>query len=195
MGIIGLGAGALAAYARKGDTFRFYEIDPQVAAVAMSEFSFLEDSPAQTEIILGDGRLSLERESPQAYDVLAIDAFSGDSIPMHLLTREAMETYLKHLKPDGVIVFQATNRFVDIAPVVERVAAEFGLASVLVSDQPDGNLDERTSLLGFEHRSDHRDARQGAPRGARDPRHGASRSRRVRTFACGRTTSTTCCTF
>ena len=141
VGIIGLGAGALAAYARKGDTFRFYEIDPQVAAVAMSEFSFLEDSPAQTEIILGDGRLSLERESPQAYDVLAIDAFSGDSIPMHLLTREAMETYLKHLKPDGVIVFQATNRFVDIAPVVERVAAQFGLASVLVSDQPDGNMD------------------------------------------------------
>jgi hypothetical protein len=140
VGIIGLGAGALAVYARKGDTFRFYEIDPQVAAVAMAEFSFLEDCPAQTDIILGDGRLSLEREPPQAYDVLAIDAFSGDSIPMHLLTREAMETYLKHLKPDGVIVFQATNRFVDIAPVVERVAAQFGLASVLVSDQPaDGN--------------------------------------------------------
>jgi hypothetical protein len=137
VGIIGLGAGALAVYARKGDTFRFYEIDPQVAAVAMAEFSFLEDSPAQTDIILGDGRLSLEREPPQAYDVLAIDAFSGDSIPMHLLTREAMETYLRHLKPDGVIVFQATNRFVDIAPVVERVAAEFGLTCVLVSDQPD----------------------------------------------------------
>jgi hypothetical protein len=137
VGIIGLGAGALAVYARKGDTFRFYEIDPQVAAVAMSEFSFLEDSPAQTDIVLGDGRLSLEREAPQNYDVLAIDAFSGDSIPMHLLTREAMETYLKHLKPDGVIVFQATNRFVDIMPVVERAAAQFGLTAVLVSDQPD----------------------------------------------------------
>jgi hypothetical protein len=139
VGIIGLGAGALAVYARKGDTFRFYEIDPQVAAVAMSEFSFLRDAPAQTEIILGDGRLSLEHERPQSYDVLAIDAFSGDSIPMHLLTREAMETYLKHLKPDGVIVFQATNRFVDIAPVVERVAAQFGLTAVLVSDAPEND--------------------------------------------------------
>jgi spermidine synthase len=75
--------------------------------------------------------------------VLAIDAFSGDSIPMHLLTREAMETYLRHLKPDGVIVFQATNRFVDIAPVVERVAAQFGLHSVLVSDQPAETNDHR----------------------------------------------------
>jgi spermidine synthase len=137
VGIIGLGAGALAVYARRGDTFRFYEIDPQVAAVAVSEFSFLRDSPAQTDIVLGDGRLSLERESPQGYDVLAIDAFSGDSIPMHLLTRQAMESYLKHLKPDGTIVFQATNRFVDISPVVARLAAEFGFTAALVSDQPD----------------------------------------------------------
>jgi hypothetical protein len=86
--------------------------------------------------VLGDGRLSLEREAPQAYDLLAVDAFSGDSIPMHLLTREAMRTYLRHMAPDGVIVFQATNRYVDISPVVERLAAEFGLSAVLVSDQP-----------------------------------------------------------
>ncbi len=137
VGIIGLGAGALAVYARRGDVFRFYEIDPQVAALAMSEFTFLRDAPAQTDIVLGDGRLSLEREAPQNYDVLAIDAFSGDSIPMHLVTRQAMQAYLRHLKPNGVIVFQATNRFVDIAPVVERLAAEFGLTAVLVSDQPD----------------------------------------------------------
>jgi len=134
VGVIGLGAGALAAYARAGDVFRFYEIDPQVAAVAVSEFTYLRDSPAQTDIVLGDGRLSLEREPPQNYDLLAIDAFSGDSIPMHLITREAMAAYVRHLKPDGVIVFQATNRFVDIAPVVERLAAEFGLTAVLVSD-------------------------------------------------------------
>jgi SAM-dependent methyltransferase len=134
VGVIGLGAGALAAYARAGDEFRFYEIDPQVAAVAVSEFTYLRDSPAQVDIVLGDGRLSLEREPPQNYDVLAIDAFSGDSIPMHLITREAMAAYLRHLKPDGVIVFQATNRFVDIAPVVERLAASFGLTAVLVSD-------------------------------------------------------------
>jgi SAM-dependent methyltransferase len=134
VGVIGLGAGALAAYARAGDVFRFYEIDSQVAAVAVSEFTYLRDSPAQVDIVLGDGRLSLEREPPQNYDVLAIDAFSGDSIPMHLITREAMAAYLRHLKPDGVIVFQATNRFVDIAPVVERLAASFGLTAVLVSD-------------------------------------------------------------
>jgi SAM-dependent methyltransferase len=134
VGVIGLGAGALAAYARAGDLFRFYEIDPQVAAVAVSEFTYLRDSPAQTDIVLGDGRLSLEREPVQNYDLLAIDAFSGDSIPMHLITREAMAAYVRHLKPDGVIVFQATNRFVDIAPVVERLAAEFGLTAVLVSD-------------------------------------------------------------
>jgi hypothetical protein len=134
VGVIGLGAGALAAYARPGDLFRFYEIDPQVAAVAVSEFTYLRDSPAQTDIILGDGRLSLEREPAQNYDLLAIDAFSGDSIPMHLITREAMAAYVRHLKPDGAMVFQATNRFVDIAPVVERLAAEFGLTAVLVSD-------------------------------------------------------------
>jgi len=138
VGVIGLGAGAIAAYSRAGDHFRFYEIDPQVAAVAVSEFSFLRDSPAQTEIVLGDGRLSLEREADQNYDLLAVDAFSGDSIPMHLVTREAMATYVRHLKPDGVIVFQATNRFVDIAPVVERLAAEFGMTAVLIADAPEG---------------------------------------------------------
>ncbi|MBM3359298.1 MAG: hypothetical protein FJY54_16425 [Betaproteobacteria bacterium] len=136
VGVIGLGAGAIAAYARPGDVFRFYEIDPQVAAVAVQEFSFLTDSRAQMEIILGDGRLSLEREPEQKYDVLAIDAFSGDSIPMHLVTREAMAAYVRHLKPDGVIVFQATNRFVDISPVVERLASELGMTAVLVSDVP-----------------------------------------------------------
>lgn len=134
VGVVGLGAGALAVYARAGDVFRFYEIDSQVAALAISEFTYLSDSPAQTEIILGDGRLSLEREPPQNYDVLAIDAFSGDSIPMHLITREAMAAYLRHLKPGGAIVFQATNRFVDIAPVVERLAASYGMTAVLVSD-------------------------------------------------------------
>jgi SAM-dependent methyltransferase len=139
VGVIGLGAGAIAAYSRKGDVFRFYEIDPQVAAVAVKEFSFLNDSPAQTEIILGDGRLSLEREPDQRYDLLAIDAFSGDSIPMHLLTREVMATYVRHLKPDGVIVFQATNRFVDIAPVVERLAAAHGMTAVMVSDYPESS--------------------------------------------------------
>src|SRR5262245_541498 len=139
VGVIGLGAGAIAAYSRAGDVFRFYEIDPQVMNVAAQEFTFLTDSTARVEVVLGDGRLSLERETDQRFDLLAIDAFSGDSIPMHLLTREAMATYVRHIKPDGVIVFQATNRFVDIAPVVERLAASFGLTAVLIADWPSGD--------------------------------------------------------
>jgi len=137
VGVIGLGAGSIIAYGRKGDTFRFYEINPQVVELAKREFTFLSDSPAKIEIVLGDGRLSLEREPDQRFDVLAMDAFSGDSIPLHLLTREAMTIYLRHLKPDGVLAFQATNRFVDIAPVVASLAAEHGLTAVLISDWPE----------------------------------------------------------
>jgi len=103
------------------------------------EFSYLRDSPAQIEVVLGDGRLSLGREPHQQFDLLAIDAFSGDSIPMHLVTREAMEVYLRHIKPGGAIVFQATNRYVDIAPVVERLASAAGLTAVMVSDFPENS--------------------------------------------------------
>jgi hypothetical protein len=136
VGIIGLGAGVIAAYGRPGDSLVFYEISPRVVEIAAREFSFLEYTAAKTSVVMGDGRLSLEREAPRGYDVLGIDAFSGDSVPMHLITREAMAIYLKHLKPDGVIVFQATNRFVDLMPVVKRLAAEFGFEAVLVSDSP-----------------------------------------------------------
>ncbi|MGH8691822.1 MAG: spermidine synthase, partial [Burkholderiales bacterium] len=139
VGIIGLGAGVVAAWMRPGDRLVFYEISPRVVDIARREFTFLQDTSAKTEIVLGDGRLSLEREPPRGYDVLGIDAFSGDSIPMHLVTREAMAIYLKHLKPDGVIVFQATNRFVNLLPVVKRLAAEFGLEAVNVSDEPEGD--------------------------------------------------------
>ncbi len=134
VGVIGLGAGSIVAYARQGDTFRFYEINPQVVDLARREFTFLTDSPAKIEVVLGDGRLSLEREASQQFDVLAMDAFSGDSIPLHLLTREAMAIYMRHLKPGGVIAFQATNRFIDIAPVVASLAAEYGLTAVMISD-------------------------------------------------------------
>jgi hypothetical protein len=138
VGVIGLGAGSIAAHARAGDFFRFYEINPQVVDLAYREFTFLTATPATTEVVLGDGRLSLERATPRHYDVIAVDAFSGDAIPMHLLTREAFLVYLKHLKPGGVIAFQATNRFVDIAPVVERLAAEHGMTAVMISDHPQG---------------------------------------------------------
>jgi hypothetical protein len=139
VGIIGLGAGVVAAWMRPGDALTFYEISPRVVDIARREFTFLSDTPARTELVMGDGRLSLEREAPRGYDVLGIDAFSGDSIPMHLVTREAMAIYVKHIKPDGVIVFQATNRFVDLLPVVKRLAAEFGMEAVNIGDVPDGD--------------------------------------------------------
>ena len=138
VGVIGLGAGVIAAWMKPGDRLVFYEISPRVVDIAQREFTFLQDTSAKTEIVLGDGRLSLEREPPRGYDVLGIDAFSGDSIPMHLVTREAMAIYLKHIKPDGVIVFQATNRFIDLLPVVKRLADEFGLQALNVSDVPEG---------------------------------------------------------
>ena len=137
VGVIGLGAGVLAAWMKPGDRLVFYEISPRVVDIARREFTFLADTAARTEVVLGDGRLSLEREPPRGYDVIGVDAFSGDSVPMHLLTREAMAVYLKHLEPDGVIVFQATNRYIDLLPVVKRLAAEFGFEAVNVSDNPE----------------------------------------------------------
>src|SRR5687768_6741430 len=139
VGIIGLGAGVVASWMRPGDRLVFYEISPRVVDIAKREFTFLADTPAKTEVVMGDGRLSLEREPPRGYDVLGIDAFSGDSIPMHLVTREAMALYLRHLKPDGVIVFQATNRYIDLLPVVKRLATEYGLEALNVSDSPDAD--------------------------------------------------------
>jgi len=137
VGVIGLGAGVIASWMHPGDRLVFYEISPRVVDIARREFTFLADTPAKTEVVLGDGRLSLEREPPRGYDVLGVDAFSGDSIPMHLVTREAMALYVKHIKPDGVIVFQATNRFIDLLPVAKRLAAEFGMEAVNISDNPE----------------------------------------------------------
>lgn len=141
IGVVGLGAGTLAVYGRAGDHYRFYEINPQVIDVAMKEFSFLTLTPAKIENLLGDARLTMEREPAQRYDVLAIDAFSSDSIPTHLMTHEAMGVYLKHVKPDGVIAFHVTNRFLDLPPVVKRIADEHGLHTVMVSHDPDDASD------------------------------------------------------
>ena len=137
VGVIGLGAGALAAYANPGDHWVFYEISPSVVRAAKKDFTFLEKMKGTHEIVIGDGRLSLDRESPRQFDILAMDAFSGDSIPTHLITKEAMEIYMKHLKPNGVIVFQATNRFVDLLPVARNLADAHGLSIVLVTDSPE----------------------------------------------------------
>ena len=134
VGVVGLGTGTLAAYARKEDVTRFYEINPQVIDIARSHFHFLSDSKGKVETLLGDARLTLEREAPQNYDLLAIDAFSSDAIPVHLITREAMAIYLKHIKPDGVMAFHVTNRFLNLAPVVEQIAATYGLSTALITD-------------------------------------------------------------
>jgi len=134
VGVVGLGAGTIAAYGRKGDVYRYYEINPQVVDIARRNFSFLGDSGAKVETVLGDARLTMEREVPQRYDLLVIDAFSSDSIPVHLITREAMAVYLRHVKPDGVIAFHTTNRFLRLGPVVKRIAQELGLQVTLIDD-------------------------------------------------------------
>jgi len=139
VGVVGLGAGTLATYGRPGDVFRFYELNPQVIDLARKEFSFLSDSRATIETVLGDARLNMEREPPQQYDVLAIDAFSSDSIPVHLITREAMAVYLQHIKPDGVIAFHVTNRFLQLAPVVKQIADAYQLHTALVVDDAEDN--------------------------------------------------------
>ncbi|MCL4795132.1 MAG: fused MFS/spermidine synthase [Bryobacteraceae bacterium] len=133
--VIGLGTGTLAAYARPGDLYRFYEINPLVENIANDYFTYLKDTEAVTEIVLGDARLSLEREAPQGYDVIAVDAFSSDSIPVHLLTIEAMRLYKKHLKEDGILGVHISNRYVDLEPVVARAAAELGRRAWMITTQ------------------------------------------------------------
>jgi SAM-dependent methyltransferase len=137
VGIIGLGAGTLAAYADADDVYRFYEIDPAVVKVANTWFTYLRDSSGRIEVVLGDARLSLEREAPQRFDVLAVDAFSGDSIPVHLITEEAVDEYLRHMKPGGVIAFHISNRFLDLKPVLLAIAARKGLQFAFLHEPDD----------------------------------------------------------
>jgi spermidine synthase len=133
IGMLGLGCGALAAYGRAGDTYRIYEINPLVVRLANTEFTYLRDSRAKVEIVLGDGRLSLEREPSQQFDMLVMDAFSGDSVPVHLLTWEAFQIYFRHLKPEGVVAVNISNRYLDLTRVVERAASSFGKLAILYS--------------------------------------------------------------
>jgi hypothetical protein len=132
VGLVGLGIGTLAAYSRPGDVYRFYEINPLVAKLARQEFTFLADAPAAVEVIPGDARLTLEREQDQQYDVLIIDAFSGDAIPVHLLTREAMELYWRHLTPQGILALHLTNTHLDLISAAERLSHALGKHAVWV---------------------------------------------------------------
>jgi hypothetical protein len=139
VGVIGLGTGSLAAYGRPGDFYRFYEINaveiPWSAGGERSYFTYIRDSAAKVDVLLGDGRLSLEAEAArgelQQFDVLVLDAFSGDAIPTHLLTREAFEIYLKHLRgPRSVIAVHITNNILNLAPVLGGLAKSFGLQGI-----------------------------------------------------------------
>jgi protein-L-isoaspartate O-methyltransferase len=134
VGAIGLGCGTLAAWGRSGDTFRFYEINHDVAHLATSTFTYLKDSKAKTELVMGDARLSMEREADQQYDVIVLDAFSSDAIPVHLLTLEAFDHYQRHLKPDGAIAVHVSNRYLDLHPVVYRIADKIGFPAITIDD-------------------------------------------------------------
>jgi hypothetical protein len=148
IGVVGLGAGTLAAYGHRGDSIRFYEIDPDVINLSLGErptFTYLHDSPASVANVLGDGRLSLEREEKEGqtrqFDVLALDAFSGDAIPVHLLTREAFETYWRQLDSDnGILAIHITSRHVNLVPVLLGAAQQFHANSVMTVSQSEGPI-------------------------------------------------------
>ena len=130
VGVVGLGTGTLATYAKPGDTYRFYEINERVIDLAEDYFKYLENCEGDYEFIVGDARLQMEREEPQRYDVIVLDAFSSDSIPVHLLTAEAFELYLSHLRPGGVICVHISNRHLDLRPVVVANANHISLQRI-----------------------------------------------------------------
>lgn len=134
--------GTIAAYSRKGDIFRFYEINPAVESIQRQFFYYLSESLGKTEVIIGDGRLSLEREPDQQFDLLVIDAFSGDSIPTHLLTMQAFQLYFRHLKGDGILAIHISNKHLDLAPVVQRLCDRLNKKGVLIEDINNDEDDE-----------------------------------------------------
>lgn len=137
VGAIGLGTGTIAAYAHEGDEFTFYEINPLVVQIAQQDFTFLRDSKAHISFALGDARLTLERQPSQNLDLLAVDAFSSDSIPVHLLTLEAFQLYFRHLKPDGILAVHISNRHLYLEPVVAAAAEKLGKDAVLIESPSD----------------------------------------------------------
>ena len=141
VGVVGMGTGSVAAYGTKGQVFRFYDINPTMVRIASQHFYFLADLEKRggiVEVAMGDARQSLEKEPPQNFDVILLDAFSGDAVPVHLLTREAFEIYLRHLKPDGIIVVHVSNRYLALAPVVQRLAASLNMKTTRFTTDLDG---------------------------------------------------------
>jgi hypothetical protein len=141
VGVIGLGAGVLASYCRPHDAFRFYEINPLVFHITTSQFTFYNDCPADKQVLFGDARLTMERQPDQAYDLIAVDAFSSDSIPVHLLTKEAFALYFRHLKPDGVLAVHTSNHYLDLVPVCAQHAADMKKQIIVVDDDPENDHD------------------------------------------------------
>jgi SAM-dependent methyltransferase len=137
VGIVGLGVGTLAAYGQPRDEFRFYEINPAVIEVASRYFRFLAESRAKTDVVAGDGRLALEQETPKSFDVIVLDAFSDDSIPVHLLTREAFEVYFRRLKDGGVLAIHLTNRYLKLDSVVAALAENMRKQMAMVHSAAD----------------------------------------------------------
>lgn len=134
IGVVGLGAGTLATYGKRGDRIRFYEINENVMELANDYFTFLKDTPASVKVVLGDARLTLERENSQSFDVLVLDAFSGDAIPVHLLTREAMEIYRRHLNENGVLAIHISNLYFDLKSIVSGLAHNASFEATIISD-------------------------------------------------------------
>jgi SAM-dependent methyltransferase len=139
IGVIGLGAGTMAAYGLPGDVIRFYEINPAVLPIAQNVFRYLRDSAAKIEIVEGDARRSLQKEQPENFDVLVVDAFSGDAIPLHLLTAQAVELYKRHLAPGGVLAFHISNQHVNLEPEIALLGRNAGMEVRRISNN--GNPD------------------------------------------------------
>jgi len=137
IGILGLGCGTLAAYGRVGDSLRIYEINPEVLDLAQSQFTYLRDTAAHLEVALGDGRLVLEAEPSQQFDLLVMDAFSGDSVPVHLITREAFRNYFRQVKPGGIVAVNISNSYLNLRPVMASAAAAFGKVALVYDFNPD----------------------------------------------------------
>jgi spermidine synthase len=136
IGVIGLGSGTLACYARPAERWTFFEIDRQMVDVARSRFTFLNHCAPQARVVLGDARLTIARQPPGQIDVLAVDAFSSDAVPMHLLTREALRVYGRALSPSGIVLFHISNRYLDLEPVVADLAATGGWTSAMLQYEP-----------------------------------------------------------
>lgn len=150
VGVVGMGAGTVSCYAEKGQTYRFYDINPDVVRIAQKHFTYLEDLEARgatLQIRIADARLAMDHEPDQGFDVLLLDAFSGDSVPVHLLTLEAFAIYKRHMKPDGIIAVHITNRYLVLAPVIAKIAAEMGYRTTRIATESDGGDHDSTDYM------------------------------------------------